>query len=441
MKKIIAVLVLIVILGSAAPFINGLLMEKSIRHAFENANTIYAQSNTDYSLEIINYDRNFRSSEIEWKINFGSMKAVYGIEEMVFVEHAKHGYTSVVSTTSLEKNLWFQNIINNKLDGTNPLNISTTYSLLGDIVTTISIDAFSVDVEDETLEVRDGNFTISTDNNLKKYTTTGSWKGMQAGNKATLGQIAMDAKMEMISTFLWDGNFHFTIDSIMIDDNQNQFECTNLIANYSSAIDQVKNLLSTESTFSVQSLNAGNVIVDGASAKFALRNVDSLGYEEFMDFYTRTISEVVAKSAELEADPQASKDILKEQLGNAGMQAIAAFEKLLQTGLEMEISGVNIKLPEGDINGSITIALLKDMTLMQFAPVVGQPELILDILYLKSDIDLPAKFAESAPNLTAPLFPGMQGGLFVQDGDYLHHRAETSDGKLILNGNEVDLAQ
>jgi hypothetical protein len=123
------------------------------------------------------------------------------------------------------------------------------------------------------------------------------------------------------------------------------------------------------------------------------------------------------------------------------MQAIAAFEKLLQAGFEMEISDVNIKLPEGDFHGAIKIGLLRDMTLMQFAPVVGQPQLILDILYLKSDVALPAQFAENTPRLTSPLFSGMQGGLFVQDGSYLRHQAETSDGKLFLNGNEVDLTR
>jgi uncharacterized protein YdgA (DUF945 family) len=441
MKKIIAVVVVLILLASAAPFVNGLLMEKTVHRAFENANTIYAESNTGYSLEILRYERNFRSSEIEWKINFGSMKAFYGIEEMIFVDNAKHGYTGVVSTTSLESNPWFQNIINNKLQGSNPFNISTTYSLFGEIVTTMSFDAFSVVVDDETLEIDSGNFIISTDTEMKKYTTSANWQGMHVDDKAKLSKITMTADMEMISTFLWDGNFQFAIDSLVIDEDHHHVEWADFTAQYSSKIDSVKNQLSTESSFSLKSLNTGNMNVDGASATFALRNMDAQGYEEFMDFYTRTVYDALAKSAELEADPQASQDMLKEQLGNVGIQAIAAFEKLLQAGLEMEISDVIIKLSEGDINGSLNISLLKDMTLMQFAPVVGQPELILDILYLKSDVDLPATFAENAPNLTAPIFPGMQGGLFVEDGDYLRHRAETIDGKLMLNGNEVNLSR
>ena len=251
----------------------------------------------------------------------------------------------------------------------------------------------------------------------------------------------MDADMEMISTFLWNGNFHFTIDTFMIDEKQSQFECTNLTADYSSKVDQVKSLLSTESSFSLESLSTTDKEISGVTAKFALRNMDAQGYEEFMDFYTQTVSDVLVKTAALDDDSQASEQILREQLGNIGMQAIAAFEKLLQAGLELEIADVNVKLPEGDINADFTLRLLRDMTLMQFAPVVGQPALILDILYLKSDIDLPASFADQAPNLVAPVYPGMQGGFFVKDGDALRHQAETKDGKLIVNGNEVNLAR
>jgi len=133
MKKIVAVVLLILIIAAGAPFINGLLLEKTIRNVFEEANSMYTESGFDYSLEIIDYDRNFLTSDIEWKINFGSLKALYGIEEMIFTEHARHGYIKVVSNTSFEKNEWFQRFIENKLQGENPFTITTSYTLFGDI--------------------------------------------------------------------------------------------------------------------------------------------------------------------------------------------------------------------------------------------------------------------------------------------------------------------
>jgi len=42
--------------------------------------------------------------------------------------------------------------------------------------------------------------------------------------------------------------------------------------------------------------------------------------------------------------------------------------------------------------------------------------------------------------MVTPLYPGMQTGLFVKDGGNLVHAAETIDGKLIVNDQEVILS-
>jgi hypothetical protein len=122
-----------------------------------------------------------------------------------------------------------------------------------------------------------------------------------------------------------------------------------------------------------------------------------------------------------------------------GFQMMAAYERLLKAGLELQVSDLLVNLADGDITGDVTLRLLKDMTFMQFAPVVSQPELLLDIFYLKSDVSLPARLVGENPGLLTPVYPGMQTGLFVKRGDKLIHRAETIDGKLMLNGSDVIL--
>ncbi|MDJ0622737.1 MAG: DUF945 family protein [Desulfocapsaceae bacterium] len=439
MKKIIAVIILIIVLGGAAPYVNGLLMERTVRQAFDNANAIYTESNTDYSLEVVRYDRGFRTSEIEWKIDLGSLKAVYGVDEIVFVDRAKHGYTGVVSTTSLSENLWFQDFIDNRLQGDNPFNITTTYSFLGEIVSSFTNEPFSLTIDGDILEVKESNFEIIADNSLQKFTSTGSWQGMQAGDKVDFGAMTMSAEMEMLSTFLWDGNFQFTIDRLKIDEKQAYFNFADLNTSYTSKVDQVKNTISTESTVTMASLDTNNLVVNGAKATFGMNNMDAQAYENFMDFYTRTVSGALAEAAALEDDPQGAGKRMEEQMSRVGLQAVSALEQLLQAGLEFQVTDAEISLQEGDIQGDLTLRLLRDMTLMQFAPVVGQPDLALDILYLSSNVKLPAAFADKAPQLLMPLYQGMQTGLFVKDGDILSHQAETRNEKLYLNGNEVIL--
>ena len=440
MKKILAVIVLVIFLGGLAPYVNGLLMERTIHQVVDNANTIYAESNTGYSLEIIRYDRGFGTSEIEWKMDLGSLSAIYGIDQIVFVDQAKHGYTGVVSTTTLTKNPWFQDFLDNQLEGKNPFTITTSYSLLGEVVSTLTNGPFSLTVDGEILEVKEGNFEIISDNSLQKFISTGSWQGMQVGEKAAFGTMTMSAEMEMLSTFLWDGGFQFTIEQLKIDEQQAYFNCTDFTTSYTSKVNQEKNTISTDSTVTMASLDTRDFTVNGAKATFGMHNMDAQAYENFMDFYTRTVYGALAEAAALEDDPLAAGKRMEEQLSRIGLQAVSAFEQLLKAGLEFQVTDAELSLPEGKLSGDVTLRLLKDMTLMQFAPIVGQPDLALDIVYLNSNVQLPASFAEKAPQLLMPLYQGMQTGMFVKNGDILSHQAETRDNKLYLNSSEVILS-
>ncbi|MFN2354851.1 MAG: DUF945 family protein, partial [Desulfopila sp.] len=395
MKKIlIAVAFLGAAIGFGAPLVNGILMEKTIRGAFDDINGRYSDSGVDYSLEIVEYNRKFFTSDITWKVNFGSLKAVYGMEEIVLRDHAEHGYTGVTSSTSLEQNSWFATFVDNRLQGENPLAITTSYSFLGDIAMTIDFDAFSMVVDKENLTVNSGRYLISTDGELENFTVRGEWQGMRVGDKMVMGRMGLNAEMRMLSSFLWDGAIDFTMDEISITGQQNRFEMLELQAHYTADVDSENNLLSTTSSFSMEKLETPATTIDGAAATFTVRNIDGAAYENFMQLYTRTISKVLTRVAALEDAPEKRQKMLENQMGNIGIQMIGAMENMLTEGLELEIANVLVTLQNkqtsGEIRASISLRLLKDMTLMQFAPVAGQPDLALDILSLNSDISLPA---------------------------------------------------
>lgn len=444
MKKIlITVALLVAVIGFGAPFVNGILMEKTIRGAFDDINTRYKDSGVDYSLEITEYNRNFFTSDITWKVNTGSLEAVYGMEEIVLRDHAKHGYTGVTSSTNLEENSWFATFVDNKLQGQNPLAITTSYSFLGDIAMTVSLDAFTIAVEKETLNVSSGSYTITTDGELENFVIGGEWQGMGIEDKMMMGHMSLNAEMRMLSTFLWDGSIDFAIDEVSITERQNRLNILGLQAHYSTDVDSEKNLLATTSSLSLDKLDTSATTIDGATATFTMRNIDSAAYENFMELYTRTMSTTLTRVAALEDAPEKRQKVLEKQMGNIGIQIIGAMENMLTKNLEFEISDVLVTLQNekisGEIRGDISLRLLKDMTLMQFAPVAGQPDLALDILSLNSNISLPAGFGAKAPMLTTPLYPGMQTGLFVQHDNTLRHTAQTRDNQLLLNGKEVNL--
>jgi uncharacterized protein YdgA (DUF945 family) len=443
MKKIMTAVLLILIIAGTAPIINGLLVEKTIRNVFTEANSVYAENNLDLSLEIIRYDRNLFSSDIEWKINFGSFKAMYGIEEMIFSEHAKHGYTGVVSTTNFEKNIWFQSFIDEKLQGHNPFHIRTSYSFFGDIEATFSSDRFSITLEDSIVEVQPGEFAIATDSELRHFTSSGKWQGLNASDKITMseismGEIFMESEMEKITSFIWDGFLQFTAQDFTAQQPRGSLSCDRIEAKYTLDHDGKRGIVSGRTRIDIAGLGAGNQRIDKASAVLAVNGMNAQGYEDFMKTYTKIISEVMAG---LQNDPEQAGKTMEEQMGNVGIQLIAAYEKLLKKDLELQVSDLHIELSQGDIRADVTLRLLRDMTLMQFAPIVGQPDLALGILYLKSDISLPVELVGEPPLLLLPSYPGMETGLFVKEGDMLKHSAETRDGTLFLNGKEFVLSQ
>lgn len=441
MKKIAAVVLLVLIIAAAVPYVNGLLMEKAMRDLFEEANTIYAESGFDYSLEIVHYDRSFLTSDIDWKINFGSLKAVYGIDEMIFTEHARHGYTGVVSTTDFGKNEWFQRFVDEKLQGENPFTITTSYSLFGEIESAIRSDPFSVAIDDEVVDVHAGEFAIATDSDLKHFTSSGKWQGLDAAGQVSVGEMALDSELKMISTYIWDGYLHFTSQNFQARQAGDAFSYEKMDGKYTLDHDSGQNTLSGRTDISIDNLKAAQHRIEGASVRFAVNNMDAQGYEDFMNAYTQIMSEALENLAVIREEPDKAGEILEEQIGDVGFQLIAAYEKLLKKDLELHVSDLQIIFPEGEVKADITVRLLRDMTLMQFAPIIGQPDLALEIFYLNSDVRLPVEIAGEPPLLLSPFYPGMKTGLFVKDGDTLHHSAETREGKLFLNGKEFALSQ
>jgi uncharacterized protein YdgA (DUF945 family) len=440
MKKTIIAGTLIFSIVASIPFASGLLMERTVRNAFADINSMYATTGFDYSLEIISYDRGYSTSDIEWKINLGALKGLYPIDEVVFEEHASHGFAGVVSTTSLEKNLWFADFVENQLQGRNPIHISSKYDLSGKIEATVALDAFSVNVEDETIDVKPGRMVTTTDHNLKHFSSTGNWQGLSVGETLAVGMMTMKSELEKISTYVWDGNMSFGANDIKARENDETVELQAMRCEYLLDLNDDQSSMSGEARFSVDGMHSNNLTVDHASVCLATKGLNVEGYEEFMRMYTDAMSAVVGNMAAFDGDPEKAKQIMNRQMAAIGFQMVAAYEKLMKEGLELRISDLLVNLPAGDIRGDITLRLLKDMTFMQFAPLVAQPELLLDIFYLKSDLSLPVNLTGENPGLLTPVYPGMHTGLFVKNGENLIHQAETINGRLMVNSEEVVLS-
>ena len=441
MKKAVVAMLAVVLAGVLCiPFASGLIMEKTIRQAFTDVNALYADTGAGYSLEIVDYQRGYLASDIEWKIDLGALKNIYPIDEVIFKDTAKHGFAGVVSTTSLRENPWYEAFVAEKLGGRDPFHITTRYGLTGGIESTVALDPFSVVVDNETIDVQAGSMVTKTDRELKHFTSKGNWGGLSAGEAASIGKISLASALTRFTTFIWNGDFSFAMRDVNLRKKDNSFEMKEMKGSYLLGLNEDQSKMNGEALFSIDGMRTDGQTINSASVHLATNGLDVEGYETFMQMYTRNMSQVLGSMAAMDENTEEVGEAMKKQMAAVGLQMIAAYEKLLKEGLEFKVSDLDVQLDDGQIKGDMTLRLLKDMTFMQFAPVVSQPELLFDIFYLKSNLSLPARLVGENPKMVTPLYPGMQTGLFVKDGGNLVHAAETIDGKLIVNDQEVILS-
>lgn len=439
MKKIIIGVVLILALAVVgAPFVNGLLMEKVVTHAKDNANEMYGTYGV--GLEITKYDRGFSSSEIEWKVNLGQFAEPLGIKDIIIQEKAKHGLTGVVSETSLEKNPWFKDFIDKKLEGKNPLKVTTRYNLTGKIDSLITIAPFSLQIEGETFDFKPGKIASKSDTDFTHCAVDASLEGLSitgGPNTITIDSISMSSDMEKISTYIFAGTSSYEVEKIKTNGELENFELNKMLGKNTTSFDKDSNTFSSDVEINIGNINADGQTINDSHATISTNNIDVKGYEEFIESYMQTMQTILKAASN--NNPEEMDSAMQQEMMAAQMQIAMAYEKLMKKGLEFKISDLHTQINGEAVTGDMDVQLKKDITFAQIAPVYMQPQLALDYISWESNLNIPAKLTGDNPMLVSPISPQMQTGMFVKEGENLVHHAKTEDGKLLLNGQEVIL--
>lgn len=440
MKRIIiAVVALVALIIAGAPVINGILMEKVVKQYFQDMNGMYAESGSDLTVQVVDYRRGLTSTEIEWKLDLGSLKPLYGIDEIVFSDQARHGYRGITSHTSLMKNSWYADFVNTRLNGKDPLAITTKYNLGGNIISSASLQPFNIEENGTAIQVQPAHLTLECDEGLQHITVDSRFDGLSVPGKLELGNLAMNGSLEKISTYIWDGSVKMKVGKTSVTEKESSMALSNLATDYTLDYDEKTQKLSVSLNYGTDQLTVNEDEIGPMRLKFAVNNLDSKGYEEFMELYTATLNDMMKDLPLTNGTEEELKKQLEERMGNALFQFMAAYEKLLQKDLQFEVADLSVELPDGEVKGNFLVQLKKNITLNEIMPIMGQPALVLDLLDIKSDASLPKALLGDDPNLLTPLFPGMQTGIFIEKGDRMIHSAETKNSKLYLNGTEVML--
>ncbi|MBI9092137.1 MAG: DUF945 family protein [Desulfobacterium sp.] len=437
MKKMgIALVFIILIAGVGSPIFSGIMMERVVNNSVEEINEMYAETGSDIALEIIRYDRSLFSSEIEWRINLGSMTTFYSTKDLVLVDRADHGFLGVTSKTSLENNRWFTDWVEDKLSGDNPLEIETRYKVLGNITTTLTLKAFSITEDDDVINILPAQMAFETGMDLQNIAVHGRWDGLSVPEKLNIDGIAIESKLDKISTYIWQGDTSISVNQATVTDKRNPVAFSDFKCTYNMDYDKAENAVSLGMEYGIAGIKTQeDELLDGF-VRLGINRIDAQGYEAFMKLYSTEMNNIMKTIAGSQQTPDEMNEMMEAEMLRIGPRLIGPAEKLLKKGLEIEITGLKAQLPQGKIKGDLSLSLKQDMTMAQFIPIAMQPGAALDILSLKSAITLPSELTGDNPQLLAPVYPGMQTGLFIKQGDNLVHRAETRDGKLFINEKE-----
>jgi len=250
----------------------------------------------------------------------------------------------------------------------------------------------------------------------------------------------VNSKLEKFSTIIWAGDTTLVTKKIKGKNAKNQFELSNVKCDYSMDVEKTGNALSFSVGYGIDNIVVDQNQIKDASIRIGINRINIEGYRESFKIGSLVMKNTMNKMPEVSPqDNEEAKKAAEKLMASLGLQMIPVYEKLLKQGLEIQISDLKAQLSQGQIKGDITLGLRKDMTLAQFFPIMIQPGLILDVFSLKSNVSLPYELIADKKNLLHPIFPGMQTGLFVKKGNNLIHSAETRNGKLLLNGQEVKL--
>ncbi|MGL1933296.1 MAG: YdgA family protein [Desulfotalea sp.] len=448
MKKIVVGGVLVLVMGAVSmPFVNGMFMEKGYRQLVEDTNKEYTEAGLDLNIEIVRYDRGFFNSEIETKLHLGELKMSKTIENIVFLEQAKHGYLSVVSKTSLDKNIWYNDFVNNKLDGKNPIDLTTTYMLTGDITSVISMNPLTIKADDETFNSRAGELVITSDWEMKDIKVSGTWDGMNvaAADNMDIAGFSINTELEMLSTYIFDYKGSFNIDKITVQPAiGDHMEINNFNMEQSQKYNEDKNTLAVELSYAIGSIIQGKDKVEeiaDASVTFGVKGIDAATYEEAAKLYVTNLSKILKQVAITGDNQEELSKVMEQELGLVGIQMMGLADKFLKSGLEIYISNLHAKIKQDEVDANIMVRLEKDLTSAEiYSVLMATPEKVFEYISLKTDAQMNGELVKDIPPmLTIPSYPGMKTGLFILNGTNLKHKAETRDNKLFINDEEVTI--
>lgn len=281
--------------------------------------------------------------------------------------------------------------------------------------------------------------------------------GMKASkddSTTTLGKMSADFDLHQTTSGLFLGNANFTLPFFdVVIKNKKMFEITDYVMNSDSDIQD--NLFSTHLYTSVKSVIANELSYGPGDLEISIRNLDG-----------NVLALINKQSNNLQNGTEAERQ-------QAMMALLPELPKLFNKGAEFEISQLNMKLPEGMVEGNLFISLPKGDNSNPFAMIqkiqgngkLKMPKIVVKQLVLQSVAQQMSKQPDmqqaliqqmqstqpqsaTQPSPDADQLAAMQAekqistmeqtGLIVAQGEDYTIEFTLQDGKFTVNGKPFD---
>ncbi len=393
-------------------------------------------------MKILEYDRGLFSSRVKWCIENPNGFPGSETAQLVLVDQGAHGFFSVNSQTNLEENPWYIQWVNTRLNGKDPLSIRTRFSLTGTMGSTIHMNAFSIEDKEKMVDVHALDFDVSTGKGFETLDAKGRWEGLSQGSELVMGPVTFTSDLYRLTDMIWAGKNTFSLEQLKINDGKSDpVDLSGLTVNFDTSASEDKKSITMATDFHVDRIELGGKPLSDWGATFKLKQMDMASVEQLMVLYSDIMTQAGQRLEKTGGNPGDFQETLKDEMARNTPQLMAALNGLLKKGLGMEITGLDIDLPEGKVSGNLDLSLKKDLDPSNLFIFAIQPDMMFSFFDLDAQLSLPYALAGGIPNLTEPLLPGMATGLFVIQGDLLSLDMHIKEEKLFLNGNQVVLNQ
>ena len=443
MKKLLIVLIyLVVVCGAGLPIVNGIIMERTIKSAVVKNNTNAATAGTNLKIEILKYDRGLFSSRVTWRIENPQGVPGGDMGQLVLETQGRHGLFSVNAHTNLQENPWYLEWMNTHLDGKDPLSIQTRFSIAGTMDSTLQTNAFSIEDKGKKIDFHALNLNISMEKNFKTMDATCKWEGLSQGNEVILGPVTFTSDLYQLTDMLWAGKNTVSLTQLKINDGKSDpLDLSGLAINFDTRASEDKKSMTMTMDFHLDRIEMGGKPLSDWTATLKLKQIDTAAFEQGIILYSKMMTQAGQQLERTGSDPGDFQKILKASMARNTPQLMLILKDLLKKDLGMEITNLDIDLPEGKIIGNLDLNLKKDLDPSNIFVFAMQPDMLFSFFNLDAQLGIPYALGGGIPTLTRPLFPGMATGLFVVKDDTLSLDMHIRDEQLFLNGNQVILKQ